>query len=213
MATRKKAKPAGGRIEPIPWQEFALGFEIANKALTYFSRPAVQPPFMPPTAPEERPSPFLGMTTALRRFFGRDYPRLDSFLYRYQALMVLVEDGQVEQWVIAGDETHPARLHPALLLAAAEVRMTRNARFPSKRFAARVEEIIRTESDLPDAGAVASAAGEAATDQSSEGDTTERNAGETPGEEGAEGIAATGDAGSGSEVRDGSAPASPPPAP
>ena len=36
-----------------------------------------------------------------------------------------------------------------MLLAAAEVRLTRNAKFPARRFAARVEEIIRTEVDAP----------------------------------------------------------------
>ena len=74
--------------------------------------------------------------------------------------MALVDGGLVEKWVIPEDEHHPRRLHPALLLAAAEVRLTRNARFPSKRFAARVEEIIRTESGPPDDGAATDERGE-----------------------------------------------------
>ena len=165
MATRKKTKRVGARIEAMPWQDFAIAFEIANATLAYLTRPALRPPFREPEASAGNSSPFLGMAIALRRHFGPDYPHLDSFLHRFQALMALVDGGLVERWVIPEDEDHPRRLHPALLLAAAEVRLTRNARFPSKRFAARVEEIIRTESDPPDAEAAAPAPGDAATEQ------------------------------------------------
>ena len=175
MASRKKAKPAGTRIEAMPWQDFAIAFEIANSALAHFTRPALRPPFRQPEASAGRSSPFLGVAFSLRRHFGPDYPHLDDFLHRYQALMALVEGGLVEAWVFPGDEDHPRRLHPALLLAAAEVRLTRNARFPSKRFAARVVEIIRTESGPPDAEGAAPAAGGPATDPHGEARAAERD--------------------------------------
>lgn len=165
MAARKKTNRAGARIEAMPWQDFAIAFEIANSTLAYFARPALRPPFRQPEASPGGSSPFLGVAYSLRRHFGRDYPHLDAFLHRFQALMALVDGGLVEQWVVPADEHHPRRLHPALLLAAAEVRLTRNARFPSKRFAARVEEIIRTESGPPDAEAAAPATGDTATER------------------------------------------------
>ena len=165
MAAGKKAKRVGARIEAMPWQDFAIAFEITNSAFAHFDRPALRPPFRQPEASPGESSPILRVAYLLRHHFGRDYPHLDAFLHRFQALIALVDGGLVDRWVIPGDEHHPRRLHPALLLAAAEVRLTRNARFPSKRFAARVEEIIRTESGPPDAEGAPPATGDAATEQ------------------------------------------------
>lgn len=133
----------------MPWQDFVLAFEIANQALESLDEPAVKPPFVRPVPNPGRRDPVRWVAFAMARHFGRDYPHLASFQHRYWALMHLVDGGFVDEWVTAGDEAGPRRLHPALLLAAAEVRLTRNAKFPARRFAARVAEIIRTELDEP----------------------------------------------------------------
>ena len=44
-----------------------------------------------------------------------------------------------------GDISRSQSFHPAVLLAAAEVKLTNTARFPVKRFLARVEAIIEEE--------------------------------------------------------------------
>ena len=136
----------------MPWQDFALAFEITNRALEYLDGPAVKPPFVRPAAPSPgRQDPVLWTSIAVARHFGRNYPYLISFQRRYWGLMHLVDGGFVDEWVLADDGEGPRRLHPALLLAAAEVKLTRNGRFPPRRFAARVAEIIRTELDEPPA--------------------------------------------------------------
>ena len=133
----------------MPWQDFVLGFELATQALESLSEPAVKPPFVRPAQAPGRRDPFLWVSAAVARHFGRDYPHLENFQRRFWAFMQLLEGGVVDEWVMPVDDESPRRLHPALLLAAAEVRLTRNAKFPARRFAARVEEIIRTEVDAP----------------------------------------------------------------
>ena len=134
---------------PMPWQDFVLGFEVANRALEYLDQPAVKPPFVQPVSRPARRDPSLWFANVMARYFGQDYPHLANFQHRFWALMQLLEGGFVDEWVMPRDEESPRRLHPALLLAAAEVRLTRNARFPPKRFAERVAEIIRTEVETP----------------------------------------------------------------
>ena len=149
MAKTLGSVPPEQNPGPMPWQDFVLGFEVANEALQSLEEPAVRPPFVRPVSHPGRNDPFRWVSVAVVRHFGRDYPHLANFQHRFWALMQLLEGGFVDEWVTAGDETSPRRLHPALLLAAAEVRLTRNAKFPARRFAARVEEIIRTEVDTP----------------------------------------------------------------
>ena len=144
----KDASPEGGP-GPMPWQDFVLGFEVANEALQSLEEPAVRPPFVRPVSHPGRGDPLRWVSVAVTRHFGRDYPHLANFQLRFWALMQLLDSGSVNEWILSGDEAGPRRLHPALLLAAAEVRLTRNAKFPARRFAAHVEEIIRTEVDAP----------------------------------------------------------------
>ena len=147
----KKPRPVSAEQNPgpMPWQDFVLGFEIANEALESLEEPSLKPPFVRPAANPGRRDPFRWVSVAVARHFGRDYPHLSNFLYRFWALLQLLDAGSVDEWILPGDESSPRRLHPAMLLAAAEVRLTRKAKFPARRFAARVEEIIRTEVDAP----------------------------------------------------------------
>ena len=145
---KKASKPTSRDLEAMPWQEFVLGFQIATEALERLHEPEVAPPFMP--AGRKRPrDPFVWTSLALAGRFGRDYPHLRNFHYRFWALMELLDGGHTDRWVTKSDEQPSRRLHPALLLAASEVKLTKNMKFPIKRFAARVEEIIRTEAEPP----------------------------------------------------------------
>lgn len=120
-------------LSPIPWREFVLGYEVAVAALQH------EPD------PQEGTDPIMTVIDAAQGHFGDDSTHVKSFLYRFWALMDLVSKGQLAPWV--SDDSQQQQLHPALLLAAAEVRMTKKGRFPAKRFVQHVEEIIRTESD------------------------------------------------------------------
>ena len=149
MAKKPRSASPEWNPGPMPWQDFVLGFEAANEALQSLEEPAVRPPFARPESHPGRRDPFRWISGAVARHFGRDYPHLANFQLRFWALMQLLDSGSVNEWILTGDEASPRRLHPALLLAAAEVRLTRNAKFPARRFAARVEEIIRTEVEAP----------------------------------------------------------------
>ena len=149
MAKKPKTAPAEQDPGPMPWQDFVLGFEVANEALQSLEEPTVKPPFVQPLSHPGRNDPFRWVSVAVTRHFGPSYPHLSNFLNRFWALLQLLDAGSVNEWILPGDEKSPRRLHPAMLLAAAEVRLTRKAKFPARRFVARVEEIIRTEMDAP----------------------------------------------------------------
>ena len=86
------------------------------------------------------------IVTALHDRFGREYTYLGSLLTRFWALLELIQGGHVDAWLIGGEPGGESRnLHPALLLAAAEARLTKKGKFPIRRFCAQVEQIIREE--------------------------------------------------------------------
>ena len=88
--------------------------------------------------------PYSRVLLALRDHFGPDYPYYRAFLYRFWSLYDLVHRNQVPEFAQAkGDGT--LGLHPALLLAAADVKLTKKGRFPLNRFRDRVVEIIARE--------------------------------------------------------------------
>ena len=152
MAKRARKASLERSDEPMPWQDFVIGYEVANQALLHLERPAVKPPFLRPEPHPGQRDPSRWISLAVARHFGRDYPHLVTFQRRFWALMQLIEGDDMSEWVSAVDDESPRRLHPALLLAAAEVRLTRNGKFPTRRFARRVAEIVRTELDEPAAG-------------------------------------------------------------
>lgn len=121
-------------LSPVPWRDFVEFYEVATAALQQTAGDAT-----------ERSDPFATVVRAAEAHFGGDGERAKSFLYRFWALMDMVTKGQLTPWVTTENETQ--RLHPVLLLAAAEARMTKKGRFPAKRFVQYVEEVIRTESD------------------------------------------------------------------
>ena len=77
-----------------------------------------------------------------KEHFGDGYEHHASFMYRFWALMHLLRRGHIQSWITSREENEFQSFHPAVLLAAAEVRLTNTAKFPVKRFVARVEAII-----------------------------------------------------------------------
>lgn len=151
MAKRKPKKSTKRSIEPMPWQDFVLGFQVATQAIERLNGPEVSAPFMDQAqGARGRQDPFYVVAMAVGQHFGREYAHLNSFHYRFWALMELLDNRQIDRFVLEQEEGVPRRLHPALLLAAAEVKLTKNGKFPSRRFVARAEEIIRIEGEGED---------------------------------------------------------------
>lgn len=137
-------------MEPVPWRDFVVGFGVASEAMAAAGQPysdgdpGKDAAFRQAQA-EGRESLFR-IVTALHDRFGRQYVFLSSLLTRYWALLELMQGGQVNEWLSnVESDAKTQNLHPALLLAAAETRLTKNGKFPTRRFRARVEQIIRDE--------------------------------------------------------------------
>jgi hypothetical protein len=93
--------------------------------------------------------PYSRVLVALREHFGKGYPYYRPLLYRFWGLYDLVHRGRLANWVQSRDDG-TLGLHPALLLAASEVKLTKKGKFPVDRFCAQVTQIIATEMDNPD---------------------------------------------------------------
>tara|TARA_Y100000588_G_scaffold375390_1_gene451660 strand:- start:363 stop:824 length:462 start_codon:yes stop_codon:yes gene_type:complete len=142
-------------LAPMPWRDFVIGFQVAADAL---DNPRLDE--VPPIDPENPRSkqmheahvaiqkdPFLRVTISVRNHFGEDYAHMASFVYRFWALLHLLRKGHLSDWITVDDDRQFQSFHPAVLLAAAEARLSDKARFPPKRFIETVEQIITEESD------------------------------------------------------------------
>ena len=59
--------------------------------------------------------------------------------------MHLLRRGHIKAWITSSETNDFQSFHPAVLLAAAEVKLTNTAKFPVKRFIAQIEQIINQE--------------------------------------------------------------------
>ena len=117
-------------VKPVPWRRFVTAYESTTHLLA---------------SSEEDANPLENIRKGAWEAFP-DAPHIaHDFALRFWALLDLVRREEIEQWVTRDDNGQPSQLHPALLLAASEVRMTKRSKFPSNRFRARVEEIISNE--------------------------------------------------------------------
>ena len=140
---------------PMPWQDFVVGFQIASEALD--SLPTDQSPSQTPKTPSsEGPDPrmtraerdpVLRVMLRTKEHFGASYAHHSTFMYRFWALMHLLRRGHLQQWVTTNDSNNFQSFHPAVLLAAAEVKLTNTAKFPVNRFLAHVKTILEEELD------------------------------------------------------------------
>ena len=141
-------------MEPMPWQDFVLGFQVATVAL---DDPMLDdlPKVEPGDATGEqlrrahdriKKDPFLRVVLAIQAHFGKDYHYQTSLTHRFWALLHLMRRGHLAAWITTNDEGTRQNFHPAVLLAAAEVKLTKNAHFPVNRFLTRVGDILEEES-------------------------------------------------------------------
>ena len=149
-----KKSPDKQHLRPMPWRDFVLGFEAATRMLAV-ARAARAPVLYlnDPTAVARRAArqgaandPYNQVSYAAREQLGEGHEYLGCFNYRFWALIGLYQRGHLSQWVTPREgESEATVFHPAVLLAAAEVKLTKNGRFPIRQFIERVEEIIHTE--------------------------------------------------------------------
>ena len=143
------------KMGPMPWQEFVMGFQVASEAL---DNPAQeQPPVLDTQDPDSKKhqeqlaaierDPVLRVMLRTKEHFGAGYIHHATFMYRFWALMHLLRRGHIQEWITSSESNDFQSFHPAVLLAAAEVKLTNSAKFPVKRFIAHVEHIIEQESE------------------------------------------------------------------
>ena len=148
---KRRTNPAD--LKPMPWRDFALGFQLAMKAIETMKAPGVPAPFVGnpaslPDAPRSQidTDPYLRVMFVMQQQFGRDYPHLGSFGYRFWGLLELVRSGQVEPYVTRDAEDGRVQgIHPALILSTAEVKLNKNGRLPLRRLLEQTDRIMRTE--------------------------------------------------------------------
>lgn len=140
-----------GRIDPkdtapVPWRDFVTTFQLASRRIGDLgAAPAGTPPA---GAGREYTKPLEIVTGAIAELFGPDYEHASGLAYRFFALIELITRGDLDAWLVR--EAHDADefgIHPALLLAAADVKLTRTGRFPLRRLLARTAAIQRTEGE------------------------------------------------------------------
>lgn len=137
----------------MPWQDFVVGFQIASEALD--SPPDGQPTEPVAKDPESKQrqqqrgaaerDPVLRVMSRTKEHFGAGYTHHATFMYRFWALMHLLRRGHIQHWITSSETNNFQSFHPAILLAAAEVKLTNTAKFPVKRFIAHVNTILEEE--------------------------------------------------------------------
>lgn len=140
-------------LMPMPWRDFVLGFQVATRALDNPNLEGIPTPPNDPLGRKIRATqmaiqrdPFLRVLAAVQEYFGEGYEYLGCFNHRFWALVQLVKRGHLHAWVTTSEETAEVQqFHPAVLLAAAEVKLTKNGHFPATQFLVRVEEIRHEE--------------------------------------------------------------------
>lgn len=147
----KKVKTSD--LGPVPWQDFVVGFQVASEALELDDLEQMPDPGVSDATDAQRrqaakklkEDPYLRVMIAVRNHFGADYPQLTRFMLRFWSLMDLLRRGHLNDWVTLDEATNFQSFHPAVLLAAAEVKLSNKAKFPPNRFTARVLAIIEEE--------------------------------------------------------------------
>ena len=142
------------QLAVVPWRDFVIGFQVAGNVLEVQDVDALPDVDLTDPTSENaikakqalKEDPYLRVLIAIRNHFGQTYPHLPSFIFRYWALMDLLRRGHITDWVTTNEEGFQS-FHPAVLLAAAETKLTNAAKFPPNRFRQRVTAIIAEETD------------------------------------------------------------------
>ena len=78
-------------------------------------------------------NPYQRAAAALGEYFEDDEAGLNSLMWRFGALMKLLELKILQRWIKL-DENQSMRIHPAVLDVASYLRLSRNGRFAQKKF-------------------------------------------------------------------------------
>lgn len=90
--------------------------------------------------PEMQNSPEGRMIAVLHEFFGHDQEEDRSALLRFYALMKLLRDGTISKWT--EEKPEGSTLHPAILVTAATLKLTKGGGFPPVKFQQEVQRLI-----------------------------------------------------------------------
>jgi hypothetical protein len=85
-------------------------------------------------------NPYQRAAAALSEYFENDEPGLKSLMWRFSALMALLERKVLQRWV-KQDHNQSMRIHPAVLDVASYLRLSSNGRFAQKKFVQAVNAV------------------------------------------------------------------------
>ena len=85
-------------------------------------------------------NPYQRAAAALSEYFEDDEPGLKSLIWRFGALMNLLERKVLQRW-IKQDQNQSMRIHPAVLDVASYLRLSSNGRFAQKKFVQAVNAV------------------------------------------------------------------------
>ena len=110
------------KMAPMPWREFVVGFQIASQALDQ-PDPAESPRTEPVDADARKRQPQPGaierdpvarVMMRIKDHFGEGYVHHASFMYRFWALMHLLQRGHIQAWITSSEENKFQSFHPAV---------------------------------------------------------------------------------------------------
>lgn len=90
--------------------------------------------------PAMQNSPEGRMISILHEHFGHDYEENRSAILRFYALVKLLRDGTLSRW--APENAEGASLHPAVLVAASTMKLTKGGDFPPAKFQQEVQRLV-----------------------------------------------------------------------
>jgi len=116
--------------KPLPSEKFALAFFALLQ-----ERPEDEAPDEMETEAEE----------ILEEIFKDSSELIEHFWPRFFAFLHILDHPDVHQFTSGHPGIENVRIHPALLTAAAEIKLSRNGRFPRRKLIDRAEELRKTE--------------------------------------------------------------------
>jgi hypothetical protein len=86
--------------------------------------------------------PYITAAAALRDHFGDDKRRFESAMARFVALMHLFTHNRLGKWVRTSPRNATVQdIHPAVIHAAAQMKLNKNGKFPERKFLSLVAEL------------------------------------------------------------------------
>ena len=142
-------------LGPIDKDQFSFAFDLAMRA-GHLSMPVENPEQYGVNLVDDDSGEVTGLRFtdnpmnraifAVKQHFGDDHQQLLNFTMRFFALMDIFRKNAVAEWIKDDlDNPRAKAIHPAVIYAAAEVKLNKKGDFPLKKFLARVKEIAHTQ--------------------------------------------------------------------